>query len=106
MYHLLLKMFVPDRMLRNDRKMLSIFHGALDKSNAHIRRTVEYPFSPAGFTAVAILGESHASLHTWPENRFAIIDYFSCSDNTCFDSFVAYLESNEMCVIERLTLTR
>ncbi|WP_299936783.1 adenosylmethionine decarboxylase [uncultured Pelagimonas sp.] len=34
----------------------------------------------AGFTGVALLAESHISIHTWPEHGFAAIDIFMCGD--------------------------
>ena len=33
-----------------------------------------------GFTGVAVLAESHISIHTWPENDYAAIDIFMCGD--------------------------
>lgn len=32
----------------------------------------------AGITGVAILSESHISIHTWPETGYAAIDVFMC----------------------------
>lgn len=34
----------------------------------------------SGVTGVALLAESHISIHTWPEARFAAIDIFMCGD--------------------------
>lgn len=31
-----------------------------------------------GITAMAMLAESHVSIHTWPEHAFAAIDIFMC----------------------------
>lgn len=36
--------------------------------------------SRAGFTGVALLAESHISIHTWPEYNYAAIDIFMCGD--------------------------
>ena len=33
-----------------------------------------------GVTGVLLLAESHISIHTWPEHRFAAIDAFICGD--------------------------
>ncbi|NTV93964.1 MAG: adenosylmethionine decarboxylase [Thiobacillus sp.] len=33
-----------------------------------------------GITGVAILAESHISLHTWPERDFIALDIFLCGD--------------------------
>lgn len=37
-------------------------------------------FSPAGVSGVAVLAESHISVHTWPENGYAAFDVFMCGD--------------------------
>jgi S-adenosylmethionine decarboxylase len=33
-----------------------------------------------GVTGVAVLAESHISVHTWPERSFAAFDLFMCGD--------------------------
>jgi S-adenosylmethionine decarboxylase len=35
-------------------------------------------FSSGGVTGIAVLEESHISIHTWPERGFAAIDIFMC----------------------------
>jgi len=37
----------------------------------------EFP-SSGGITGVALLAESHMSIHTWPEKEYAAIDIFMC----------------------------
>jgi S-adenosylmethionine decarboxylase len=32
----------------------------------------------SGITGVAILAESHISIHTWPEHKFVALDVFMC----------------------------
>ena len=32
------------------------------------------------FTALYLLGESHLSIHTWPERNFIAIDIFTCGE--------------------------
>jgi len=39
-----------------------------------------FKFEPQGFTAVALLAESHLSIHTYPESGYAAIDVFTCGD--------------------------
>jgi S-adenosylmethionine decarboxylase len=34
-----------------------------------------------GVTGVLLLRESHISIHTWPEHRFAAVDAFMCGDS-------------------------
>lgn len=37
-----------------------------------------HQFLPSGYTAAALLTESHISLHTWPEHGSVQIDIFTC----------------------------
>lgn len=38
-------------------------------------------FTPnGGITGVAVLAESHISIHTWPERAYAAVDVFMCGD--------------------------
>ncbi|MFO0795266.1 MAG: adenosylmethionine decarboxylase [Candidatus Brocadiaceae bacterium] len=39
-----------------------------------------HQFSPYGVTGVAILAESHISVHTWPEYGYAAADIFICGN--------------------------
>ena len=39
-----------------------------------------HPFEPDGVSGVAVLAESHISVHTWPENGFAAFDVFMCGN--------------------------
>ncbi|MEM0445401.1 MAG: adenosylmethionine decarboxylase [Nitrososphaerota archaeon] len=35
-----------------------------------------------GVSAIVVIKESHISLHTWPELRYASLDIFTCGENT------------------------
>jgi len=38
-------------------------------------------FSPSGgITSVAVLAESHVTIHTWPERSYAAVDVFMCGN--------------------------
>jgi len=37
-------------------------------------------FQPSGVSGVAVLAESHISIHTWPEAGYAALDVFMCGD--------------------------
>ena len=69
-------------------------HGASHLSDvAHIEKTMRccveaskatllhihlHRFEPDGVSGVAVLAESHISVHTWPESRYAAFDVFMC----------------------------
>jgi len=38
-----------------------------------------HKFSPQGVTGIALIMESHLSVHTWPENNYVAIDFFTCN---------------------------
>ena len=37
-----------------------------------------HAFDPVGASGVVLLAESHVSIHTWPEWRYAAVDVFGC----------------------------
>lgn len=39
-----------------------------------------HAFEPNGVSGVAVLSESHISIHTWPERGYAALDVFMCGD--------------------------
>ncbi|GJQ33393.1 MAG: adenosylmethionine decarboxylase [Ignavibacteriaceae bacterium] len=45
-------------------------------------------FTPHGLTLAAILTESHALLHSWPEESRLSIDIYTCSDPAKLESFI------------------
>lgn len=60
-----------------------------------------------GVTGVALLAESHISIHTWPEHGYAAVDIFLCGQQHDIDAALAViivaLDATE---IEQQTLTR
>jgi spermidine synthase len=50
-------------------------------AGADVRQVAVERFTPQGATVVALLAESHASLHTWPEHGTALADVFTCGDS-------------------------
>lgn len=66
-----------DDLPRVDR----VLRHAADAAGATLLKVDLHSFSPTGgITGVAILAESHISIHTWPERRYAAIDVFMCGD--------------------------
>jgi len=51
-----------------------------------------YKFDPQGVTSIAMLAESHISIHTWPENGMAVCDVFTCGDKTTPEKGVEYMK--------------
>ncbi len=55
-----------------------------------------------GVSAVAIVLESHITVHTWPEYRFATVDVYSCGAHTdpykAFEYIVKVLEPEDVSI--------
>ncbi len=54
------------------------FLQAVDDAGGTILNHAFYQFQPVGVTGFILLKESHFSLHTWPEERYAAFDIFTC----------------------------
>ncbi|MBL4752556.1 MAG: adenosylmethionine decarboxylase [Flavobacteriales bacterium] len=56
-----------------------MMNDAARASNATIIKSVFHQFSPQGVTGVIVVAESHLAIHTWPENGYAAVDFFTCN---------------------------
>jgi len=54
--------------------------GAVKAAGATLLKIDLHRFSPHGISGVAIIAESHISIHTWPEYGYAAIDIFTCGE--------------------------
>ncbi|MFC1864119.1 adenosylmethionine decarboxylase [Thermodesulfobacteriota bacterium] len=67
------------RYLRNSVKIRSILIKAIEACGATMLSIDLHTFSPnGGVSGVAVLQESHISIHTWPEFDYAAVDVFVC----------------------------
>jgi S-adenosylmethionine decarboxylase len=81
--HLILDLYDCDKQLLDDYEELqSLMVTALRMSNATILRIIGEKFKPQGVTLLALLAESHCSIHTWPEIGYAAVDLYTCGDTT------------------------
>jgi len=48
---------------------------------------VSHRFEPHGETWMAILGESHCALHTYPEHDYLSLDFYSCNPERDLTAF-------------------
>lgn len=51
---------------------------AAEKSNSTILKYFFHQFEPIGVSGILLIAESHLSIHTWPEKKYAAIDIFTC----------------------------
>jgi S-adenosylmethionine decarboxylase len=55
---------------------------AAKRAGATLLNLITHRFQPQGVTGLALLAESHISIHTWPESGYAAVDVFTCGDHT------------------------
>lgn len=81
--HLILDLYGCDPELLNNYEMLEEWlQTALLMAKATILRIIGEKFKPQGVTLLALLSESHASVHTWPEMKYCAIDLYTCGTTT------------------------
>ena len=80
--HLLLELYKCDSEKLNDESFLRcILNRAAKLANAIVLNLISNKFEPYGVTAIALLAESHISIHTWPESNYSAVDIFTCGKN-------------------------
>ena len=79
--HLLLELKDCNEEVLNDLDFLEdCLNEAAIRCGANVVGQTFYQFSPYGVSGVVNIAESHISIHTWPEYRYAAVDVFTCGD--------------------------
>ena len=92
--HLILDLYGCDQdLLDNYDELQRLLEVALNMANATILRIIGEKFKPQGVTLLALLAESHASIHTWPELGYAAIDLYTCGDTTKSHKAATFLKN-------------
>jgi S-adenosylmethionine decarboxylase len=78
--HLILDMWDAEHL--DDPELLrKAMIDAVEAAGATLLHVHLHRFTPyGGVSGVAVLAESHISVHTWPENGYAAFDIFMCGD--------------------------
>ena len=77
--HLIAELWVRDRSLLDDPDLIrNALLAACQQGDFSVIKLNVHQFSPHGVTGVALLAESHMSIHTWPEYGYAAVDVFTC----------------------------
>ena len=80
--HFLLELYKCDYEKLNDESFLRCtLNNAAKLANATILNLISNKFEPQGVTAIALLAESHISIHSWPEGHYSAVDIFTCGKN-------------------------
>ena len=106
--HFLLELYRCDSEKLNDESFLRCsLNRAAKLAKATVLNLISNKFDPQGVTAIALLAESHISIHTWPENNYSAVDIFTCGQNMLPELSSQYLikvleaEEHHLRIIER-----
>ena len=81
--HCILELYQCDHEKLNDEAFIrTTITSSAKIAGATLMNLVTHSFKPQGVTGLALLAESHISIHTWPEIGYAAIDVFTCGDHT------------------------
>jgi S-adenosylmethionine decarboxylase len=90
--HLLLELFDCDlAAINNVEAVKGALIEAAKRAQATIVDVVFHEFNPFGVSGVVVIAESHLSIHTWPEYRYAAVDIFSCGETLQPEIAASYL---------------
>lgn len=81
-HHVILDLYGCDPYILDDYDYLyEVMCDAMSLANAHLLNLAGHKFEPQGVTLLALLAESHASIHTWPQEEYAALDVYTCGEN-------------------------
>ncbi len=83
----------PIALLDDPAALRELVARAASATGATVLHIAVHHFDPHGVTAMALLAESHASLHTYPERGMAFWDCFTCGATCLPEASLAVLEA-------------
>lgn len=103
--HLIIDLIGADG-LDDIRRIEAALHRCVEVAGATLLHIHLHHFTPnAGVSGVAVLAESHISIHTWPERNYAALDVFMCGDarpELCIDVLRDAFSPDKLVVGEHL----
>jgi S-adenosylmethionine decarboxylase len=105
--HCILELYACDSARLDDEAFLrDTITAAAKRAGATLLNLITHRFDPQGVTGLALLAESHISIHTWPESGYAAVDVFTCGDHTMPERACAVLAAELGAASHKLTSFR
>ena len=80
--HVIIELWGCSEVINDASHVETAMRNAVQAANANLLEIFVHEFSPQGVTGVAVLAESHLSIHTWPEYGYVAADVFTCGSTT------------------------
>lgn len=81
-HHVIIEFWGCNDGINDAELMRTAIIEAVRAANATLLDLNVHTFSPHGVTGVAVLSESHLSVHSWPEYGYLAADVFTCGATT------------------------
>ena len=82
----------PFELLNSKQFIRMLLYKATKEWQSTLLNLSVHEFDPQGVTGIAMLAESHISVHTWPEKNMAVCDIFTCGDTAMPAIGVEYIK--------------
>ncbi|NKB63475.1 MAG: adenosylmethionine decarboxylase [Gammaproteobacteria bacterium] len=90
--HLMVEYYDCSPTVLNDAIVLkNSFLAAAEHSSATVIDSSFRHFDPQGVSGFVVISESHFSIHTWPEYRYAAVDIFTCGETVDCQKAIDFL---------------
>jgi S-adenosylmethionine decarboxylase len=91
--HMIIDAFECDSSLLNNMTHLEqLLTTAAQNAGMEVLYSYFYQFNPQGITGMLILSTSHISIHTWPEEGYASLDFYTCGEQDPMDQVESLLK--------------
>lgn len=79
--HIILDFYgCKSKLIGDPKKIEKVMIEAAKKAKATIVTYDFHRFEPWGISGAVIIQESHLTIHTWPEHKYAALDLYTCGD--------------------------
>jgi S-adenosylmethionine decarboxylase len=93
--HILIELFDCDpKALELENSVGKAMREAAVASEATVVTDSFHEFKPYGVSGAVIIQESHYTIHTWPEHRYAAVDLFYCGGTIYVDRAIEELRAS------------
>ena len=82
----------PFELLDDKEVIRMLMYRVTKECESTLLNLAVHKFDPQGVTSIAMLAESHISIHTWPEKGMAVCDIFTCGDTATPEDGVEYMK--------------
>ncbi|QZY01170.1 S-adenosylmethionine decarboxylase [Halobaculum rubrum] len=80
MYRAVIELEAPSAALDDLAAVRQLVDDVVERFGFTLLQYEAVDFAPIGVTGFGVIGESHISVHTWPEHRYAHVELLTCTD--------------------------